>query len=357
MSKKSLTLQELADLTQSTLTGDPHYCITNVESLELATSGDASFLANPRYEKAMLKSQAGVIFISSLPQEAQIKGRQFLVNEDPSRAFQQAAEWFYGTGAELTGFDGIHSTAVIHPTVIIGKGCSIGPHAVIDKNVTVGDDSSIGAGCYIGPSVKIGNSCLLHPNVTIRERCILGNRVILQPGAVIGSCGFGYLTDKAGRHAKLNQLGVVILGDDVEVGANTTIDRARFKETEIKRGTKIDNLVQIGHGVVIGEDNMIVSQVGIAGSTKTGNHVTVAGQAALAGHLQIADQVVIAGRSGVTKSITTSGAYGGLPARPIQEHNRALVYLQNISTYIEKIKSLESHLQKLEAILPQALNK
>ncbi|MGZ3633116.1 MAG: UDP-3-O-(3-hydroxymyristoyl)glucosamine N-acyltransferase [Parachlamydiaceae bacterium] len=348
MSKKSYTLQELADLTQSTLVGDPHYCITNVESLELATPTDASFLSNPRYEKAMLKSEAGVIFVSALPSVEKTQGRQFLVNGDPSRAFQQTAEAFYGTGAELTGFEDIHPTAVIHATATIGKGCAIGPYAVIDKNVVIGEGTMIGAGSYVGPCVKIGDQCLLHPRVTIRENCLIGNRVILQPGAVIGSCGFGYLTDKTGRHTKLNQLGTVILGDDVEIGANTTIDRARFKETEIKRGTKIDNLVQIGHGAVIGEDNMIVAQVGIAGSSKTGRHVTIGGQAALAGHLTVAPQVMIAGRAGVTKSITHSGIYGGFPARPIHEYNRTSVYLQNIDTHVAKIKALEARLNKLE---------
>jgi UDP-3-O-[3-hydroxymyristoyl] glucosamine N-acyltransferase len=352
MNNKSITLQELAQLTQSTLFGNPHYIITNVESLELAIPTDASFLANPRYEKAMLKSEAGVIFVSSMPQQPEAQSRQFLINGDPSRAFQQTAEAFYGTGTELSGFEGIHPSAVIHPTATIGKGCSIGPLAVIDKNVTVGNGTTIGAGCSIGPGVKIGKDCLLHPRVTIREHCTLGDRVILQPGVVLGSCGFGYLTDKTGRHSKLNQLGSVIIGDDVEIGANTTIDRARFKSTEIRHGTKIDNLVQIGHGTTIGEDNMIVSQVAIAGSVKTGRNVTIAGQAAIAGHLQIGDRVVIGGRGGVTKSIMQPGVYTGLPARPLQEYNRTSVHLLNISTYVKKIKELESRLQELEAALP-----
>lgn len=348
MTKKTLSLQELAALTESTLIGDPHYCITNVESLELATPADASFLANPRYEKAMLKSKAGVVFVGSstgLP-----PGRNFLLSSDPSRAFQRTAEAFYGSGAEFSGFDGIHPTAVIHPTASLGKSCTIGPHAVIDKNVTVGDGTTISAGCYIGPNAKIGSHCLFHPRVTIREQCIVGDRVILQPGVVVGSCGFGYLTDKNGRHTKLNQLGSVIIGDDVEIGANTTLDRSRFKNTTIGRGTKIDNLVQIGHGVCIGEDNIIVAQTGIAGSSKTGRNVTIGGQVAIAGHLQICDQVMIAARSGVTKSLMEPGViYAGIPARPRGEHNRASVYLQNIEQFVKKIKAVEERLKQLEA--------
>lgn len=348
MNNKSFTLQELAELTNSTLVGDPNYKITNVESIELASPSDASFLSNARYEKAMLKSKAGVIFVTALP-DIDLKERRFLVNHNPSQAFQKTFEAFYGTGQEFTGFEGIHASAVIHPTAILGKNCIVGPQAVIDKEVMIGDYTTIGAGCYIGPYTKIGEHCLLHPRVTVREHCSIGNRVILQPGAVIGSCGFGYLTDKNGQHTKINQLGGVILHDDVEIGANTTVDRSRFKNTEIKRGAKIDNLVQIGHGVIIGEDSIIVAQTGIAGSTKLGRNVTVGGQAAISGHLQIADRVAIGGRSGVTKSLLKAGSYAGLPAKPLEEYHRNLVHLQNISNHIKKLKSLEGRIQNLEA--------
>lgn len=347
MTKKTFSLQELATLTGSTVVGNPDYCISNVESLELATSSDASFLANPRYEKAMLKSRAGVIFIATsadLPSE-----RNFLLNSDPSRAFQRTAEAFYGTGNELSGFEGIHPTAIIHPTAVIGEKCVVGPYAVIDKNVVIGDSTTISSGCYIGPHVKIGHFCLLHPKVVIREQCVIGDRVVVQPGAVIGSCGFGYLTDQDGKHTKLNQLGSVIIEDDVEIGANTTVDRSRFKGTLIGRGTKIDNLVQIGHGVTIGEDNILVAQTGIAGSTKTGRNVTIGGQVAIAGHLQISDRIMIAGRSGVTKSLMEPGViYAGMPARPRGEHNRATIYLQNIEQFVKKINALEARLNQLE---------
>ncbi len=348
MKNTPFTLKELAELTDSTLIGDPNYCITNVESLELATSTDASFLANPRYEKTMLKSKAGVIFVMAIPSEGE--GRQYLVNSNPSQAFQKTFEAFYGTGQDFTGFEGVHPTAVIHPTVILGKQCTVGPHVVIDKDVVVGDNTVINAGCYVGPHSKIGAHCILHPRVTIRERCILGNRVILQPGVIIGSCGFGYLTDKTGIHSKLNQLGGVIVHDDVEIGANTTVDRSRFKNTEIGKGTKIDNLVQVGHGVIIGEHCIVVAQTGISGSTKIGSYVTIGGQAALAGHLQIADRVVIAGRCGVTKSLMKAGAYGGLPARPLDEYQRTLVHLQNIGEQYKKLKALEGRVKALEGV-------
>lgn len=352
MTQTTLTLQQLAEMTKAKLIGNAQHSVTNVESLEDATQCDVSFLANPRYVAAMQKSQAGAIFITAAVWEGSFAGqstdRNFLLVDNPSAAFQQAIEAFHGQKDDLTDFEGIHPAAVVHPSAVIGQGVSIGAHAVVDKGVTIGAGTSIGAGCYIGPYTQIGNDCQLHPNVTVRERCLLGNRVMLQPGVVIGSCGFGYIPDAKGRHQKLNQLGTVAIGDDVEIGANTTVDRARFKTTEIKRGTKIDNLVQIGHGVVIGEDNIIVAQTGIAGSSKTGRHVVLAGHVAVAGHLTLADGVMVAGCSGVTRSLPSAGKYGGVPAVPLQQYNRNAVHLRKIEETKRQIQELAERLAQLE---------
>ncbi len=193
----------------------------------------------------------------------------------------------------------------------------------------------------------IGFDCLFHAHVTVREECVIGNRVILQPGCVIGSCGFGYATNREGKHQKLQQLGKVIIGDDVEIGANSTVDRSRFKSTEIRSGTKIDNLVQIGHGVIIGEDNIIVAQTGIAGSSQTGKHVILAGQVAVAGHIKICDNAIIAGRGGVSKSVENPGKYGGYPLLPLNEYNRMCVHMRNLENSSKKIKDLENKLNSL----------
>ena len=343
MNKKQFSLAQIAEMTQSKLVGDPSHLITGVADLDSAGEQDLSFLANPAYETAMRHSKAGAVFIS--PEIALLDSRNYLVHKDPSRAFQELIEAFMGeTLQKISGFTGIHPTAVIHESASISANVTIGPHAVIDQGVAIGKNSHISAGCYIGSDSVIGEECLLHPNVAIRERCRIGNRVIIQPGAVIGSCGFGYTTDSKGRHTKLNQLGTVIIEDDVEIGANTTIDRARFKATLIKRGTKIDNLVMIGHGVTVGEHNIIVAQTGIAGSSSTGNYVVLAGQVAVAGHLSIADKTMIAGKSGVSKSITVPGKYGGIPVMPLREYNKNSVYLRNIEKYILQIKELRNHL-------------
>ena len=174
--------------------------------------------------------------------------------------------------------------------------------------------------------------------------------MILQPGAIIGSCGFGYLTDAKGTHTKIDQLGIVVIEDDVEIGANTTIDRARFKETHVSRGTKIDNLVQIGHNVFLGPHNILVSQCGIAGSSKTGRNVVLGGQVGVIGHIELTDGVMVASRGGVSKSLTKTGKYSGAPALPLSEHNRQQVYLRKIETYVKRIEELEKRLSALEQL-------
>ena len=337
--QKSFSLEQLAQLTDSQPFGDLNYTIFGVADLTEARREDASFLANSRYHQAMLKSQAGVIFIS--PEVAPLDGKNFLIARNPSEAFQKVVDLFFDDAKEITGFKDIHPTAVIHETCRIGQNVQIGPYVVLDKNVVVENGVQIGSHSYIGPKTLIKEYSLIHPHVTIRERCIIGKRVIIQSGAVIGSCGFGYTTNREGKHIKLNQLGTVTIEDDVEIGANTTIDRSRFKTTLVKRGSKIDNLVQIAHGVRIGEDNIIVAQTGIAGSTETGKHVVMGGQTAIAGHLKIHDNVMLAGRSGVSKSLNKPGKYNGAPVMPIDQYNRNSVQLRNIDKYIEELKELK----------------
>lgn len=343
MKETSLTLKEIAQMTGARLQGSPDHVITNVADLESATSQDVSFFSNARYEQALKRSNAGAIFVSS---ENLPEGKNYLFVEDPSLAFQTLINHFYDKNASKSGFENIHPTAVVHPTVKIGKNVVISPYAVVDQNVTIGDGTQIGPHVSIGPSTQIGENCIIYAHVTIREKCTLGNRVILQPGCIIGSCGFGYITNKQGEHIKLEQVGTVTLEDDVEIGANTTIDRSRFKSTVIGKGTKIDNLVQIAHGVKVGQGNMIVSQAGIAGSSETGRFVVIGGQVGIAGHIKIADGVMIAAKSGITKSLPP-GTYNGVPAVPIMKYNRNAVFLQNIEKYLEKINAIEKRIDEL----------
>lgn len=343
MSKNTFTLQQLASLTNCKLVGNPNHVIENVADLQNATSQDASFLANPRYRQAMLSSQAGVICIDDKTPYSE--GKNYLISSYPSEAFQKIIDTFHPQRKHPSGFTGIHSTAVIHATAQIGADVTISPQAVIDEGVKIGARTFIGAGCYIGPNAIIECDCIIHPRVVIREECVIGNRVIIQPGAVIGSCGFGYATDKQGKHTKLNQVGNVKIEDDVEIGANTTIDRSRFKSTVVAKGSKLDNLVQLGHGVELGPSNLIIAQTGIAGSTTTGRNVVLAGQVAVAGHLHLDDGVIVAGKSGVSKSLT-KGTYSGIPAIPVAEYNRMSVMIRNIETYVQQIKALEKKIDR-----------
>ncbi|SCA64244.1 UDP-3-O-acylglucosamine N-acyltransferase [Chlamydiales bacterium SCGC AG-110-P3] len=355
MTTKSLSLEELASLTGATLVGDALHQITGVASLTEATESDVSYLAkhpygqkNPRYETEMRASAAGVVVAAD--DVAIPEGRNFLVAEDPSDAFQKALEYFLelSDSEVASGWTDIHDSAVVHPSAQIGEEVTIGPLAVVEADTIVGDRTVIGAHCYIGCGTTIGSDTTLHPRVTIRERCRIGNRVILQPGVVIGGCGFGYRTDKQGKHHKIRQLGIVIIEDDVEIGANSAIDRARFGETRVCSGTKIDNLVQIGHGVEIGTDNIIVGQTGIAGSTTTGKQVVIAGQCGINGHLTIGDGVIIAARSGVHASIAEPGRYCGAPVLPINEFMRNTAAMMKLSQHISDLKAVKRKVAELE---------
>jgi UDP-3-O-[3-hydroxymyristoyl] glucosamine N-acyltransferase len=338
------SLRFLAELTQSELIGDPNFLIANVDVLESATADDISFLANPRYQRQMDQSQAGAVCI---PRNIElIEGRNFLVSDNPSKAIQLIAELISRGREHKSGFSGIHPTAVIHPEALLGEDVNIAPYVVLDRGVRIGNRCSLYSHVSVGPDSVIGDDCVLYAHAVVREGCRLGERVILQPGAVIGSCGFGYHTNSRGVHEKITQLGIVVLEDDVEIGANTTIDRARFKETRISRGTKVDNQVQIGHNVVLGENNLIVAQVGIGGSTKSGRNVILGGQVGVIGHVRLSDFVVVTAQGGVSKSLL-SGKFGGSPATPLDEHNKQEVFLRRLPQRVEKIEAQLSSLEKM----------
>ncbi|NGX50062.1 MAG: UDP-3-O-acylglucosamine N-acyltransferase [Candidatus Anoxychlamydiales bacterium] len=336
-----ITLKELADLTTSRLVGDANFKISGVNTLDEASVNEASFLANPRYLDSMLKSKAGVICVDK---NAELeKNKNYLVSDDASKTFQEIIG-FFSKEKKLSGFEAIHKNATVHKSAKIGRNVVILPSSVIDENVHIDDGAFIGSGVYIGPNTSIGKETIIHSNVTIREFSIIKDRVIIQSGAVIGSCGFGYLHQKDGSFKKLEQAGNVIIEDDVEIGANTCIDRARFKSTIIKKGTKIDNLVQIAHNVEIGKNTAIAAQTGIAGSTKVGDFVIMGGQVGVTGHVEIASFVQLATRSGVSKNLK-KGRFRGSPAIYLNDYNRQYITYKNLS---KTLKKLEEKLSTLE---------
>lgn len=340
---KKYLLKELAQIVSATIIGDPESSILGVGGLDDAGPHDISFLANPRYVESMNRSKACAVCISK--DQPISDGKNYLVCDNPSEAFQKLIE-LYIPPLPKNSFDhGIHSTAVIDPSAKISQDAHIGPYCIIGAHVTIGSGSRLLGHVYVGQESSIGQNCLIYPHVTIRERCHLSDRVTIQPGAVIGSCGFGYVTSSRGEHLKLQQLGQVVIEHDAEIGANTTIDRARFHQTKISAGSKVDNLVQIGHNVEIGKHNLIVSQVGIAGSSKTGDYVVLGGQVGVVGHVEIASQTLVGAKAGISKNVTKAGKYTGVPLQPIDEYNRMQVMIRKLPQLFDKVKKLEEKLK------------
>lgn len=343
-----LTLQQLAGLVGGEIRrGDPTARLTGINSITEAGPGEVTFLGNDRYAPALKTTQAAAVLVAANAEIAAGEGPALIAVANPTLAFSAVVRHF--TPAPPPFQPGVHPSAQVAEGVRFDPSrVSIGPCAVVEAEVGIGDGCSIHAGAFVGRGACLGEDCVLHAGSTVRERCVLGSRVVVHSGTVIGSDGFGY-EFTGGRHVKIEQVGIVEIGDDVEIGACTTIDRARFGRTVIGEGTKIDNLVQIGHNVRIGRHCVIVSQVGISGSTRLGDFVTVAGQVGIAGHLEIADKVVLLAKAGVTKSLTEPGAYTGFPAKPLLEGRRLLTLPGKIPDILERLKTLEKRLAALEA--------
>jgi len=326
--------------------GDPDGVVTGVNSISEAAPGEVTFLGNPRYLSALKTTQAGAVLVGE--DFAESVGDIALIRVgNPTLAFSTVIRHFVPAARAFV--PGVHPAAIVSSSAVFDpQRVCIGPCAVVEDDVVIGDGSVVHAGVFIGQGTRLGADCVLHAGCTLKERCLLGNRVIIHSGAVIGTDGFGY-EFTGGRHLKIEQVGIVQLDDDVEVGSCSTIDRARFGRTWIGEGTKIDNLVQIAHNVVVGKHSIIVSQVGISGSTRVGSQTTIAGQVGIAGHLEIGSEVTLLAKSGVTKSITEPGAYTGYPAKPLMEGRRLLALPARIPEMLERIKELERRLAEMEA--------
>ena len=322
------------------LVGDAGLVITGAASLAEASERDISFFANRKYVSLLRKTRAAAVFVP-LDFSEPISAAQIRV-ADPMKAFDQVVAKLAPPPIEFA--PGIHPTAIVDPSVKLGSDISIQPYVVIEAGATIGDHTIIGAQTYIGHESVIGSGCKIYPRVTIRERTRIGSRVIIHSGAVIGADGFGFAS-AAGRNEKIEQRGIVQIDDDVEIGANTTIDRARFGRTWIQEDVKIDNLVQIAHNVVIGKHSIIVAQAGISGSTRLGEHVTLAGQVGVAGHLEIGDGTVVAAQSGVANDIR-GGTWFGYPAVPFDEAKLQIAWVHRLGKLFARVKKIE---QKLDS--------
>ncbi len=321
--------------------GPPESLISGAAPIDTAQSHELTFLANSKYERHLPTTSAGAVVLSPNIDRC---GKAALRHAEPYYTFARALDILFPVAPRSNG---IHATAIVDPDASIDPSASIGPYTVIGPHVTIAAEVSIGSGVSIGASTSIGAGTVIHPRVVIADDTVIGERCHIYAGAVIGSDGFGYAPSATGLY-KIQQLGNVVLEDDVEIGANSAVDRGALGSTRIGRGTKIDNLVQIAHNVEIGQHSVIVSQVGIAGSTKVGSGVVMAGQVGLVGHIDIGDGVTIGAQSGVPNSIPAGETHFGYPARPAMQQKRIEAAQTRLPELLKRVRRLEDELAKRE---------
>lgn len=340
-----MKLSEIARKLGCRMTGDADVEITRVTGIDEAGPGDLTFVSNRKYISHIKATRASAIILG---EDIPPVGIPSLRTDDPYMAFARALEIFF---IPMRPDPGIHPTAVISEDVKLGPGVSVGAYSVIAKGCTIGSGVTIHPHVVIYPGVSIGDDSVIHSHVIVREECLIGNRVVLQNGAVIGSDGFGFAPTKDGSFYKICQTGRVVIEDDVEVGSNTTIDRAAVGETRIKRGAKLDNLIQIGHGAAVGEDCVIAAQVGLAGSTRLGRGVWVGGQVGFAGHLEVGDKAVITAQSGTSHDVPPGSIMSGSPAFDNSSWLRSTAAFAKLPQLVRRVRDLEKDIQRLKEIL------
>ncbi len=335
------TLQEIAGYLGGTVTGDPFIPIRDLKGIDEAEPGDITFIANPKYRDRLETTRASAVLVTPGTESPE---KNLVIVDDPYAAFGRLLQWFYPQDAPAPGISPrahVDGDAFVSPEAVVYPGVYVGPRARIDRQVV------LHPGVFIGPDVAVGEGSVLHPNVVVYRRCIIGRRVILHGGVVVGGDGFGF-AQPGQTNAKIPQVGFVQIDDDVEVGANTTIDRGTLGKTWIQRGAKIDNLVQIAHNVVVGERAIIVSQVGISGSTKIGAGVIIGGQAGLVGHIAIGDGTMIAARAGIHEDVPAGQIVSGAPHMPHREWLRMVAVMPRLPEMRKTLNALTRRMEDIE---------
>lgn len=336
----ALTLAELQARLGGTIRGNPDKSITGAASLESAAANQLSFIVSTKYLAQAQASSAGILIVP--PDLVESLQADCLAIANPHAAFAQALGLLHPEPRQAIG---IHPGAIVSADAVIGAGASIGPGAVVSEGAVIGANSIIGAQAYVGPGVHLGEDCLLHPHATVQHGCQLGDRVVLQPGCIIGADGFG-LAWEGDHWSKVPQVGRVIIGNDVEVGANTTIDRGALDDTVIEDGVKLDNLIQVAHNCRIGRHTAIAGCVGIAGSTRIGAYCQIGGAAMIIGHLDICDRVTVSAGSFVAKDIKNPGVYTSVqPLMAHEDWKRNAAHLRHLDNLSQRIKALEKLLK------------
>jgi UDP-3-O-[3-hydroxymyristoyl] glucosamine N-acyltransferase len=340
------TAQQIALLVSGTIEGSPDTTVTSFGKIEEATAGQLSFLANPKYEDYLYSTKASLIIVNENLQLQKNITATLVRVKDAYSAFATLLTTYQNLKAQQK--KGIETPSHIASSATLGTDVFVGAFAYIGEKVTIGNNTKIFPGVYIAENVRIGNNTTIHAGVKIYEDCVIGNDVIIHAGTVVGSDGFGFAPQPDGSYQKVPQIGNVIIEDQVEIGANTTIDRATMGSTIIKKGVKLDNLIQIAHNVEIGSQTVIAAQTGISGSTKLGQKIMIGGQAGIAGHLNIADGVKIAGGAGVTKNLNGEGkSYAGFPAEEAKQSLKTQVYTRQLPELEKRVKELEKLVAEL----------
>jgi len=345
------TALQIATLINGKIEGNPDAKVSHVAKIEEAAEGSLSFIANPKYEEFLYSSSASIIIINeSLELEAPVPTTLVRV-KDAYSSFALLLEK-YNEMISGGGKEGIENPSFISSTARIGRNVYVGAFTYIGENVILGDNVKIFPGCYIGDNVTIGENSKLYAGVKVYDGCVMGSNVVLHSGAVIGGDGFGFAPQKNGTYKKVPQIGNVLIEDDVEIGANTTIDRATMGSTIIRKGVKLDNLIQVAHNVEIGENTVIAAQTGISGSTKVGKNCVIGGQVGIVGHIQIADGTKINAQSGLSKSIlNTNAVLNGTPAFEYKSSLKSQAIFRNLPELYQRLLQMEDTVQELTAIL------
>ena len=342
---KAFPVSELAQMVNGVLKGDASLEITGVNSLKLAAPNEASFLSNVKYRQQLDVSKAGAVLV---PEDWKFppKENQILIHcKNPDKAFTKICNLF---APEPQKFEpGVHPSAVVHPSAKLAEGVYVGPTAVIEQGAVIGKNTVIAAGAYIGEFVEVGENCMISPNVCVMRFCKLGSRLIIHSGTVIGADGFGFTPTFTGL-VKVPQNGIVQIDNDVEIGANCTIDRARFGKTWIKKGVKIDNLVHVAHNVIVGESSALIGQCGIAGSAEIGRGVIIAAQAGVNGHITLGDGSKVAGCSAVQRSLAPGASAFGTPAESEEDFIERHMLPRKVRKLAERLAKLEEKLGETE---------
>lgn len=337
----SRTAREIAELLGVTLEGDGRVEITGMAGPERAGAGDLIYVDAAKHLTRAAQSAARCVIVA---REAELPGKTLLRAPNPKLAFARAAQWLLPQAEAAAG---VHATAIVSASAKLGKGTSVGPYAVIEEDAEIGSGSHVGPHCVIGRAAQVGADCRLHARVTLYAGVKMGSRVVVHSGAVIGSDGFGYVYDE-GRYLKFPQAGSVEIGDDVEIGSNTTIDRGSLDTTRIGAGVKIDNLVQVAHNVQIGPNTVIAAQTGISGSSVIGRNVVIGGQVGIADHCRVEDGAILGAQAGIPTGKTIHGGQTvwGTPARPLDRFKQQYVWFSRLPDLAERLHKLEEVLAK-----------